>query len=48
MSLEVDLLLDRRRLKRRLIFWRVLTVLALVVQYLVKVQGPQYRRPRRG
>src|SRR4051794_17895157 len=30
MSLETDLLLDRRRLKRRLIFWRVFTLLALV------------------
>ena len=31
MSLEVDLLLDRRRLKRRLVFWRLLTITALVV-----------------
>lgn len=30
-SLEADLLLDRRRLKRRLVFWRVFGVLALVV-----------------
>jgi protease-4 len=29
-SLETDLLLDRRRLKRRLVFWRCLTVAALV------------------
>ena len=29
MSLETDLLLDRRRLKRRLTFWRVLSVLAV-------------------
>jgi protease-4 len=30
MSLESDLLLDRRRLKRRLLFWRLLAVLAVV------------------
>jgi protease-4 len=30
MTLETDLLLDRRRLKRRLVFWRVATVLAVV------------------
>lgn len=35
MPLETDLLLDRRRLKRRLVFWRVLAVLALVVAALV-------------
>ncbi len=29
--LEADLLIDRRRLKRRLNFWRVLTILAVVV-----------------
>ena len=29
MSLETDLLLDRRRLKRRLAFWRILAVLAI-------------------
>ena len=31
MSFETDLLLDRRRLKRRLVFWRGLTVAALVL-----------------
>ncbi len=31
MSLETDLLLDRRRLKRRLVFWRVFAVIALIV-----------------
>ena len=30
MTLETDLLIDRRRLKRRLGFWRVLAVLAVV------------------
>jgi protease IV len=35
MSLETDLLLDRRRLKRRLVFWRSFAVLALVVATLV-------------
>lgn len=29
-GLEADLLLDRRRLKRRLVFWRVLAVLAVI------------------
>ena len=31
MSLETDLLLDRRRLKRRLLFWRGVSVLAVAV-----------------
>ncbi len=35
MSLETDLLLDRRRLKRRLVVWRTLTVLVLVGAALV-------------
>ena len=39
MSLETDLLLDRRRLKRRLSFWRVLAVVALVVALLVALHG---------
>jgi protease-4 len=39
MSLESDLLLDRRRLKRRLVFWRVFSVLALVVAALAGVRG---------
>jgi protease-4 len=30
MSLETDLLIDRRRLKRRLLFWRVVAVLAVL------------------
>ncbi len=40
-SLEADLLLDRRRLKRRLVFWRLLAVLALlgVVAYAVASRG---------
>ena len=37
MSLETDLLLDRRRLKRRLNFWRVLAVVALTAAVLVAV-----------
>lgn len=37
MSLETDLLLDRRRLKRRLTFWRVLAVAALAAAALVAV-----------
>jgi protease-4 len=39
MSLETDLLLDRRRLKRRLVFWRVFAILALVVAALVGLRG---------
>lgn len=39
MSLETDLLLDRRRLKRRLVFWRVAAVLAVVVAVLVGLKG---------
>lgn len=34
MSLETDLLLDRRRLSRRLVFWRVFAVLAVVAAVL--------------
>ena len=37
MSLETDLLLDRRRLKRRLNFWRVLAVVAFAAAVLVAV-----------
>jgi protease-4 len=39
MSLETDLLLDRRRLKRRLVFWRVFAVAALVVAGLAGLRG---------
>jgi protease IV len=39
MSLETDLLLDRRRLKRRLVFWRVFSVLALVIAALAGLRG---------
>jgi protease-4 len=38
-SLETDLLLDRRRLKRRLVFWRVFSVIAVVVAVLVGLRG---------
>jgi protease-4 len=51
MSLETDLLLDRRRLKRRLVMWRTLAVLALVGAGLlawrgrgVPVEGPYIAR----
>ncbi len=37
MALEADLLIDRRRLKRRLSFWRVVAVVALVAVALVSV-----------
>jgi protease IV len=39
MSLETDLLLDRRRLKRRLFFWRSLAVLAVLATVLVVLRG---------
>ena len=39
MSLETDLLLDRRRLKRRLIFWRTLAILAVLAAVLVALRG---------
>jgi protease-4 len=39
MSLETDLLLDRRRLKRRLVFWRGFAVLAVVAAALVAMRG---------
>jgi protease-4 len=39
MSLETDLLLDRRRLKRRLLFWRSFAVLAVVAAVLVGMRG---------
>lgn len=37
MSLDTDALIDRRRLKRRLMVWRLLTVLALLVAALAAV-----------
>jgi protease-4 len=39
MSLETDLLIDRRRLKRRLVFWRIVAVLALLGCVLIGI-GP--------
>ncbi len=38
-SLEADLLLDRRRLKRRLVFWRVLAVLLVIGMIAVASGG---------
>ncbi len=43
MSLETDLLLDRRRLKRRLFFWRSFAVLAVLAAVLVAVRGENLR-----
>jgi protease-4 len=45
MTLETDLVLDRRRLKRRLIFWRVFALLALFVA-VVAVVGVRGFGPR--
>jgi protease-4 len=39
MTLETDLLIDRRRLKRRLVMWRTLAVLALIAAVLVVWRG---------
>src|SRR6476469_3044385 len=39
MPLETDLLLDRRRLKRRLVFWRILSVLAVIAAVLVGLRS---------
>jgi protease-4 len=39
MSLETDLLIDRRRLKRRIVVWRTLAVLALIAAALVVWRG---------
>ena len=39
MSLETDLLLDRRRLKRRLVFWRTFAVLAVAAVAVVALRG---------
>jgi len=39
MALDVDLLLDRRRLKRRLILWRTLAVVACVFAVLAGLRG---------
>ena len=38
MALETDLLLDRRRLKRRLVFWRSFSVLAVALAVFVSVR----------
>jgi protease-4 len=43
MSLETDLLLDRRRLKRRLFFWRSLTVLVVLAAVVVALRGSDWR-----
>ena len=43
MALEVDLLLDRRRIKRRLILWRTLAVIACVVAVLAGLHGAGLR-----
>jgi protease-4 len=45
MTLETDLILDRRRLKRRLLFWRVLAVAAVFVA-AVAVVGVRGLRPK--
>jgi protease IV len=39
MSIETDLLLDRRRLKRRLLLWRVLAVAAVVVAIGIAIRA---------
>ena len=46
MSLESDLILDRRRLKRSLIFWRTLAVIALIAGVIAAwyARGPGWLR----
>jgi protease IV len=39
MALDVDLLLDRRRLKRRLLLWRTFAVIACVIAALTALRG---------
>src|SRR3954451_4343214 len=43
MPLETDLLLDRRRLKRRLIFWRVFALLAIILAAGIGWRGACFR-----
>jgi protease IV len=38
-SFETDLLIDRRRLKRRLVIWRVVAVLAVIAAVLTALRG---------
>jgi protease-4 len=40
MALETDLILDRRRLSRRVVFWRTLAVLAVIAAVLVTMRPP--------
>ena len=35
MSLDADLIVDRRRMRRKLTFWRVLAVLVAIVAVIV-------------
>src|ERR1019366_1982813 len=39
MALDVDLLLDRRRLKRRLILWRTVAVIVGIIAVLTALRG---------
>ncbi len=48
MALDVDLLLDRRRLKRRLTVWRTLAVIAGVIVVLTAMHGAGLRGARPG
>jgi protease IV len=48
MALDVDLLLDRRRLKRRLIVWRTLAVVAGVIVVLTALHGAGLGRGGKG
>ncbi len=45
MALEVDLLIDRRRLKRRLIIWRTLTIIVSVLAVLAVLHGAGLKPP---
>jgi protease-4 len=45
MSLETDLFLDRRRLKRRLVTWRAVAILAVLVAALAVVSKADFQLP---
>ena len=53
MSLDADLIVDRRRMRRKLTFWRVVTVLVAIVAVVgagvvfTGHRGAIVRRPRR-
>ena len=46
MSLDADLIVDRRRMRRKLTFWRVVAVLVIVLAIgVAAAAGEQAQRP---